>query len=54
MISQLTNAIGIYIASLECPNTKYPEWPAANDLFIEYILLNYNQKPKLGIVIRRA
>jgi len=30
------NAIGIYIAGLECAKAKYPEWPAANDLFIEH------------------
>ena len=33
------NTIWIYIASLECSKAKYPEWPAANDLFIEHIYI---------------
>jgi len=31
--SQLTNAITIYIADLECSKAKYPECLAGNDIY---------------------
>jgi len=48
-----TNAIAIYIAGLEWSKAKYPECPAAHDIY-RAIFFKYDQKPWFRIEIRRA